>query len=234
MLPAITQLLQLQDRDQRIRALQKDLKDVPKHQERAKAQLADDQGAVDAALQRSRETEVKIKSVELDIQTRQNTIKRLQDQQFETRKNEEFQALGHEVTRYQNEVRGLEDKELEHMEELDAAKKMLSAAQAKLGETQKVVNEELRQLDERAAGLKKRLDDLLAERATLAAPIEADALDLYDRLLKKKGDSAVAQLENGICGGCHMKLVQSTVQEARRAEKITQCESCGRILYLAE
>jgi hypothetical protein len=232
--PAITQLLQLQDRDQRIRALQKDLKDVPKHQERAKAQLAGDQAAVDAALQRTRETEVKIKGVELDIQTRQNTIKRLQDQQFETRKNEEFQALGHEVQRYQNEVRALEDKELEHLEELDSGKKLLADAQAKLGETQKVVNEELRQLDERAAGLKKRLDDLLAERATLAAPIEADALDLYDRLLKKKGDSAVAPLEHGICGGCHMKLVQSTVQETRRAEKITQCESCGRILYIVE
>lgn len=232
--PSIAQLLQLQERDQRLRSLTKDLKDVPKLQERARAQLAGDQGAVEAALQKTREIEVRIKSVELDIQTRQNTIKRLQDQQFETRKNEEFQALGHEVQRYQNEVRAFEDKELEHMEELETAKQALAAAQAKLAGSQKLVNEELAQLEERGINLKKRVEETQAERATLAAPVEPQALDLYNRLMKNKGDAAVVALENGICGGCHMKLVQSTVLEVRHGEKLTQCESCGRILYIAE
>lgn len=234
MLQSIAQLLQLQERDQRLRALAKDLKDVPKLQERARMQLADDQAAVEAALHKTREIEVRIKSVELDIQTRQGTIKRLQDQQFETRKNEEFQALGHEVQRYQNEVRAYEDKELEHMEELETAKQALAAAQAKLAGSQKLVNEELAQLEERGANLKKRLDETQAERAALAAPIEPEALDLYNRLLKNKGDAAVVPLANGICGGCHMKLVQSTVLDVRHGEKLTQCESCARILYLEE
>ena len=113
MLPEITQLLQLQERDIRLRGLQKDIKDVPMLLQRAKLQLAGDQAAVDAALQKTRDIEVKIKSVELDIQTRQTSIKRLQDQQFETRKNDEFQAIGHEIKRYETEIRGHEDKELE-------------------------------------------------------------------------------------------------------------------------
>ena len=49
MLQDITKLIQLQERDQRIRALQKDLKDIPTMQTRAKMQLAGDQAAVDAA-----------------------------------------------------------------------------------------------------------------------------------------------------------------------------------------
>ena len=84
MLQEITKLLQLQERDQRIRALQKELKDIPKHEALAKSQLAGDTAAVEAGSLRAKEIEVKIKGVELDIQTRQNTIKRLQDQQFET------------------------------------------------------------------------------------------------------------------------------------------------------
>ena len=95
MLPEITQLLQLQERDLRLRGLQKDVKDVPMLQQHAKLQLSGDQAGVDAALQKTREIEVKIKSVELDIQTRQTSIKRLQDQQFETRKNDEFQVHWH-------------------------------------------------------------------------------------------------------------------------------------------
>lgn len=234
MLLETTQLLQLQDRDTRLRSLQKDLKDVPLLQQRAKLQLSGDQAAVDAALAKTRDVEVKIKAVELDIQTRNTSIKRLQDQQFETRKNDEFQALGHEIQRYQGEVRSLEDKELEHMEELDAAKKDLQAAQGRLAETQKHVNDDLKQLDERATVLQKRIEETKAERTAIAAPVEPAALDLYERLLKNKAGTAIVPLENGICGGCHMKVVHSTIQHLKQAEQITQCEMCGRILYLLE
>lgn len=232
--PEIPKLLQLQERDQRIRALQKDLKDVPRHEMAAKTKLAGDTAAVEAATLKVKEIEVKIKGVELDIQTRQNTIKRLGDQQFETRKNDEFQALGVEIKRYEADVRTLEDKEIEHMEELEAARAVLKQAQDLLAATQGRVNEELKALAERADGLKKRLAEVEAERAALAAPIDKPALDLYTRIFTKKGDAGVSALENGICGGCHMKVVSGTIQTARGGEILAQCDSCGRILYLVE
>lgn len=234
MLPEITKLLKLQERDQRIRQLQKELKDIPRLEAQARTQLAGDQAAVEAASQRIKEIEVTIKGVELDIQTRQNSIKRLHDQQFETRKNDEFQALGHEIQRYQKDVTALEDTELEHMEALEAAKGVLKEAQARLAVTQGRVNEELQALAERIAGVKSRLGGLEEERQALAEPVEPAALDLYSRLFAKKPDAAVVALENGICGGCHMKVVLGTVQQLRAGETITQCESCGRILYLVE
>jgi len=234
MLPEITQLLKLQERDQRIRALQKELKDIPKNEAMAKMQLAGDLASVEAASQKSKEIEVKIKSVELDIATRQNSIKRLHDQQFETRKNDEFQALGHEIKRYEGDVSTLEDTELEHMEALEKAKVVLKEAQAKLAITQGRVDEELKSLAIRAEGVKARLLIEEAERKTLAIPVEAPVLDLYNRLFTKKGDSAVVALNHGICAGCHMKVVTGTVQQLRAGETITQCESCGRILYLVE
>lgn len=232
--PAIPKLLQVQERDQRIRQLQKDLKDIPNLQTRAKTQLAGDQASVDRATQTMKETEVKIKSIQLDVQTRQTSIKRLQDQQFETRKNDEFTALGHEIKRYQAEVTSMEDKELDQMEALEADKASLKEAQAKLGETQKRVNDELKALDERAEGVKKRLEELTAERAELAAPVDEDTLDLYTRIFTKKGDAAVVPMENAMCGGCHMKVVTGIVQSLRQSVSLTQCESCGRILYLVE
>ncbi len=234
MLQDITKLIQLQERDQRIRGLQKDLKDIPNLQARAKMQLAGDQTAVDAANLAMKEVEVKIKNIQLDVQTRQTSIKRIQDQQFETRKNDEFAALGHEIKRYQGDVTALEDKELEQMEALEAAKLKLKEAQAKLAGTQVRVNEDLKNLDERAVGVNNRLADLLAERATLAAPIDPDALDLYTRIFTKKGDAAIVPMENAQCGGCHMKVVIGVIQSLKQSESLTQCESCGRILYMVE
>lgn len=231
MLPVVQQLLVLQERDQRIRSLQKDLKDAPLLEQRAKSRLADDETAVAAALAVVRDIEIKIKNLELDVQTRRNSIERLKQQQFETRKNEEFQALGHEVVRYENDIRGLEDKELELMEQLENAKPALNAANANLAETKRLVDEEIKALQERSKNVEAQLTQGKAERATLAAAIDGTTLSLYDRLMKSKGDSAVVLLNGEICGGCHVKVVRDTQLKLRADEVMTQCEQCGRILY---
>ena len=227
----IPKLLQLQERDQRILALQKDLRDVPKLEAVANHKLSSDNARVEEAQNRMRDIELKLKTLELDAKTRQNTLERLATQQFETRKNEEFQALGHEIKRYEGEVRQLEDRQLELMEELEQAKSALQDARTKREVTQGTVNQELQVVAQRAESLRTRLADLEAERAGLVGPIEASALDLYRRIFKKKNDSAVVALEHGICGGCHMKVVSGTIQRAREGSNLAQCDSCGRLLY---
>ena len=44
--------------------------------------------------------DLKVKKIDMDSETRRTTIKRLKVQQFETRKNDEYQAFNHEITRY--------------------------------------------------------------------------------------------------------------------------------------
>lgn len=231
MLPVVQQLLVLQERDQRIRALTKDLKDLPLLQQRATSRLADDEAAVAGALAAVREVEMKIKSLDLDAQTRRTSIQRIKEQQFQTRKNEEFQALSHEVTRYEKEVRDLEDRELEFMEQLEAVKPAHAKAVAKLAETKKHVDEELGAIAERGKNVAAQLAELKADRAQLAAAVDPDALALYDRLLKSKGDAAVVPLLGEICQGCHVKVVIGTQYKLKADEEITQCEQCGRVLY---
>ncbi|HEY2573681.1 MAG TPA: C4-type zinc ribbon domain-containing protein [Verrucomicrobiaceae bacterium] len=234
MLPVVQQLLVLQERDQRIRALTKDLRDLPLLQQRANSRLADDEAAVAQALAAMREVELKIKNLDLDAQTRRTSIARIKDQQFTTRKNEEFQALGHEITRYEKEVHDLEDKELEFMEQLETVKPAHVAANAKLAETKKHVAEELQAITERGKNLETQLQDVKASRTQVAAAIDPDTLGLYDRLMKSKGDAAVVPLRGEICQGCHVKVVRDTQIKLKADDAITQCEQCGRILHLEE
>lgn len=232
MLPVVQQLLVLQDRDQRIRNLSKDLKDIPNLQKRAQLRLADDEAAVAEALGKVREVELKIKNLELDIQTRKNTIVRLKDQQFATRKNEEFRAMGNEIERYGKEVFNLEDQELELMEQLETVKPGLTTAQQTLNATKTSVQEEIHELGERAKAIEVRLGELRTERLNLAGPVEPAALATYDRLIKSKGDAAVVLVEGGACKGCHVKVISGTLNSLRADTEITHCEQCGRILYI--
>ena len=112
MLAEIQSLLILQDRDQRLRSLDEDLKLIPINKERAKERLANDLSAVEAAKKAIQENEIAIKNLELDIGTRKDTLTKLKVQQYETKKNEEFTALANEIDRYNKDVDDLETQEL--------------------------------------------------------------------------------------------------------------------------
>ena len=233
MIPEIEKLLILQQRDQTIDELEADLKRIPNEKELAKSRLASSQKAVADAKTTAQENEVAIKAIELDIETRKNTIGRLKTQQFETRKNEEFRAIGTEIDRYQNEIDELETNELELMETGDGLGEKLSEAKEFLSKAEASVEEELKTYDVREEEEKKRLTEVKALREKAASNIgDEDLIELYERLRKARGSDAIAPLsESGQCGGCHVKVTPATLLKVNADKEIVQCENCGRILY---
>ena len=231
MLPEVEELLIVQDRDQKIQAIQNELAKIPRDKARAEEKLSNDKQAVLDAKSAFQQNEVAIKNVELDIATRRTTIDKLKTQQFETKKNEEYTALGEDVIRYTDMVDSLETDELELMEKADELKAVHATALEALAATQKLVDQDIADLDTKAQQNQARLDELLAERSLLAQKIDASLLALYDRLLKSKGKDPVAPLKGSQCGGCHMKVTASTVVNVQAEKAVAQCENCGRILY---
>lgn len=234
MLAEVRALLILQDRDRRLLVLSKDLEKLPQDEARAKAKLAGDEDAVTRAHTAVVDCEVRLKRLELDAGTRRTTIQRLKLQQFETRKNEEYQALGHEVTRYEKEVDELETRELELMEEMDVARGALKVAQAARDHDRKLVAEDLALIAQRRERLEGERRDVEAERDALASQVPESILPLYQRLMKTKAGLAVAPMQDAKCGGCHMKLIASTVVKVQSGREIARCEDCGRILYVED
>ena len=110
----LEKLLILQDRDQKIRQIGIEIRTLPQQRKNLEAQLAATAASLESLKQRARQLEVERKKLELDVGTRQSSISRLKTQQYETRKNDEFQAMGHEIERYEKEIVQLEDQELVH------------------------------------------------------------------------------------------------------------------------
>jgi hypothetical protein len=113
MLSEIESLLVIQDRDQRILKLKEDLKRIPIAKERAQERLANGLASVAQSKSAIQQNEIAIKNTELDIGVRKDTLAKLKTQQYETKKNEEFTALGNEVTRYTDVLYVLHTKDLE-------------------------------------------------------------------------------------------------------------------------
>ena len=234
MLPELQQLLILQEKDQHIRRMKLDLKKLPSDQEKARLRLSDDTEAVKKAKLAVQENEVAIKSLELDIQTRRTSIARMKTQQFETRKNEEYAALGSEIDRYGRDVTALEDRELELMEKAETLKETHAKAEAALAKTKQLVEEELKKIGERHANVTGQLAEMEAIRAERAAKVDPDLLETYDRIFTHRGDAAIVVLEGGICRGCHMKVTASVVSAAKGEKALVSCSNCGRMVYYSD
>jgi predicted nucleic acid-binding Zn-ribbon protein len=174
------------------------------------------------------------KKLELDVGTRAETISRLKTQQYQTRKNDEFQAIGHEIERYENEIRKLEDQELEVMLDADKLKAEIEAAEKSVRATKESISRQLNDLETKSKTLENRQDELAKERETLASKIDGDLLHRFERLFNSKGDAAIVAVEHGVCTGCHMKVTTATASQVKAGKEIVSCENCGRILYLAE
>jgi len=232
MLDEIRALLVLQDRDRRLLRLDEDLEKLPRDETRARNQLAGDEAALKKAHEALMAAELIVKKHEMEVQTRRNTLARLKQQQFETRKNEEFQAIAHEITRYEKDVDQFETAELEAMEEVDRLRAEQAKAETALAKTRALVDEDLVKIAERGERIRSERAEVTAERENAASLAPEELLPLYERLMKSKNGMALAPLEDGKCQGCHMKLIPSTIVAVQAGKEITRCEDCGRILYI--
>ena len=149
MLPEIEQLLIIQDRDQKITKLNSDIERLPLEEQQAKQRLKSVIESVNSAESEIKGNEVEISKIELDIDTRKDSITKLKNQQLETKKNEEFAAMEHSITNYQDEISKLEDSQLELMEKGEELNNSLEEAKDIHAKEQKVVDAELAIIKER-------------------------------------------------------------------------------------
>ena len=227
-------MLVLQERQQKIRQIQAEIKTMPQQRQSLEAQLAASAAAVAALKSKAQHLEMDRKKLELDAGTRQESINRLKTQQYETRKNDEFRAMGNEIERYEKEIRAIEDQELELMDQAEKAKAELAAEEKKASSVRDSIARQMADLDEKGKTLEGRLSELTAERTELAGKIEEDLLGRFERLFASKGDAAIVALEHEVCTGCHMKVTTQTAHRVKNGKEIVSCEQCGRILYAAE
>lgn len=231
MLETIEKLLILQDRDQKILSVRTQLADVGPERASLHAKATATQAGLTAAKERVKQLESERKRLELDVEAKKSLIEKYANQQLQTRKNEEYRALAHEIETCKAQINAIEDNEIELMEQGEAANKQVALAQKEANEAKKLVDEKITNLDQREENLKKELAELESNRDVLSAAVEDSARSRYERLFKSKGGKVVVGIQHGVCGGCHMKLQQQLVVTCKAQQEIVTCGNCGRILY---
>jgi predicted nucleic acid-binding Zn-ribbon protein len=232
MLEAIEKLLALQDRDQRLRTLRLELQAIP-GEIASKQKLVQDAAArLDNARSRSKAIEVEKKALDVEIAAKRDQISRYKNQQLQTRKNEEYSALSHEIENAERAISAIEDKELALMEEAEGLSPQLAAADKAHAEDKAKYDAQIATIREKEGNLKNRIDELAAGRGALLEGIDEDLIERYDRIFETKNARAVVPVEHDVCTGCHMKVTAQTSLALRSDKSIVSCPQCGRLLHL--
>jgi predicted nucleic acid-binding Zn-ribbon protein len=231
MLESIEKLLILQDSDRRLIRLHAELADIDPQRRLVLGRKATAEQEFEKARHQGLHLESERKKLELEVEARKELIAKYSAQQWQTRKNEEYKALSHEIETCKGAIRSLDDQQIGLMEQIEAAEKHTQAATATLRQARADADLQLQQYADAETRLRKQLAEAEAVRARHAQTVDPLLLTRYERILKSKGDKVVVDIVRGVCGGCHMKLARQDVINCQADREIVQCTNCGRILY---
>jgi len=232
--PIIEKLLLVQHHDCELMRLERELSDIPAHRQAIEGRLEEHRAALARAKEELRSKQAAIKEAELEVETCRGKIRKLREQQMQLKSNKDFRAMEEEIAGVDRNIRTLEDGMLELMELVEAAQARIRQLDAELKEEEARVHQEVAALEQRAQDLRTRAEAARQERARAAAEIEPERLRQYERILEHHRDRALVPVENGACGGCHMKLPPYQCHEARKQATVVLCEFCHRMLYWPE
>jgi uncharacterized protein len=231
--PVIEKLLILQERDARRLSLEAQLGSLPAEIQGIRAKIVAEKAALDQAKGEMRDLEAKKKVMETEIGSAETKLAKYRTQQVSVRKNDEYQALGHEIDTVTAEIGNLEEKEIELLYQIDEARKRFNNAEQTMRDHIAGHEARIKLLEERQTNLGEELAAVKTEVETARAPLGEAVCRVYDRVASRHQPTPVVALQGGKCGGCHLK-VSSEVESASRARdqsSLVHCDQCGRIVW---
>jgi len=234
--PAIPHLIELQRVDHQIALFHSELESFPKRLREADTKLTGARAEVAAAQDALRKINTERKKFEFEGQEWKDRARKYREQSGAVKTNEAYRALQHEIANAEAEVAKAEDRQLEVMMKAEEAERRVKLGESRLKEAEQGVAAERQSIEAQAAEKKKQLEAAAAEREKIIAPVPEELRDLYSRVAKRHGGTAMAQVRDDQCRGCGLRVLPHIVQELRSetSEEVYRCESCGLILYMLE
>jgi predicted nucleic acid-binding Zn-ribbon protein len=226
----LANLIELQKSDAEIARLNAEIASLPKKVTAIEEKLAVSKGRAEKAKAALKADEQARRKYEVDIESQRQKISKYRDQMLSVKTNQEYQALGHEVSFAEQAIAKLEDKILETMVDADGKNADLKRAEADLKAHTAEIEKEKNIARERTTQDEKELVEWKVRRDGIRKAVSSDVLGHYDRVLKFRG-SAIAEARNQKCQACQVMLRHQVYNDLRSTDQFVTCDSCNRILY---
>jgi len=227
------ELLLLHGRDRRHGKLEEELNLLPEDIQRIEKKILTEKESIDIAVSEWKELESKNNALEKEILEIGDKITKNKLRQLEVKKNEEYQALETEISSLSDLQANKEDEQIEVLVNIDDAQATALIAQDKIAKKVKELELQKVNFEERVLKIKSEIVDLEREIEEARKSVEVEMLRTYDRVKKVVSRPPfLAPLKDQKCSGCNLRVSNDVISTALVEQKLTQCDQCGRIVYV--
>lgn len=231
--PHLKPLIELQAVDFRLIGIRERLAQFPKRLAEVEARVTAAKQQVAAAKEALLTGQKERKTYEMDVEQWKERAKKYRSQSGEVKSNEAYKALLHEIQNAEDEIAKAEDRLLERMVSGEEYDRQVKTAEAKVKEIEAVAAKERQTIQAEYNASQKELTAAEALRAATMKAVPEDLVDHYERIAKRHGGIALAQIRGEGCGQCGVHIRPHVIQQLQREnnEGFFHCETCTRILY---
>ncbi len=231
----LRRLIDLQIIDEDVYRFKRDLREKPLLVEEFKAEFEAKKATLKQLEDKLKTIQVAQKSLDNDLKDKEAGIVKADQSLSLLKTNKEYSAKLLEIENLKADKSIVEEKILMGFDEVEAAKKAIDAEKAIVAQYEKDFNTKKKEVDDALAIAQDQLKVKESQRQRIAPEVRPDYLSRYERILNNKDGLAIVPMnDKQSCSGCYMHLTEQRVNEIKRYDQLVACDSCARILYLAD
>lgn len=231
--PHVKKLLDLQQVDQEISSLTKDIDALPVEESKRRRRLDELARIRDDKRAAMQKTELDARALDKAVRGSDDEIRRLNERLNVVRNNAEYQATLFQIEAVRRERDITQDECLKLLEQVEAQKPVVAAAEAAHQEESRTFAAFLEEAERLRSSRAGDIAAARARRAGLTDGIPPDLLREYEGLYKTRDRLAVCAVQDGYCQGCYNKITMNDTARLMGLSSVVRCGSCQRILYLS-
>lgn len=222
-------LVKIQSLTEEIRETAAELESIPLKIAKLEKEIEKADASFAEKKDRIQEIKKLYKMKEGDIAENDEKAKKLNQQVFSVKTNEEYRAILTEIEFLKQNNKKTEDEMMKLLEEEDQLKREIDKYGRETKEYVSKRNSEIEALKKRSLELeeKKKIDSYAYEDDLKKLPV--DVRKVYVRIAKARGN-AICLVTDNTCTGCYANLTHQFLNDLKKHDRIILCESCGRIL----
>jgi len=224
-------LIQLQQIDSKIRAIQRTIENVPGKITEVESPLQDSQNVLNRIKQQYEAFEKKKREKERALEDINDKINKLKMRTGEIKTNKEYQALLKEIKAVEDARSSIEDDILSAMEDADTLGKQIKTEEQNYRANKEKVEALKKDIENEKSETEKELLKVQGIREKVIEAVDSEVYDQYFMLLEICGGLAVIEVKDEICQGCSMNIPPQLFVELKKNEEIYNCPHCRRILF---
>jgi hypothetical protein len=229
--PELSQLVELQELDQEIQRVTDRLASIPAEREQIDSTF--NQYAAEFLELRARydQTLEDRKRLEAELAQAQETNDKYKQDLMRVRNEKEYVTALREIDATKKQMGVLETEILKRMEEVEKLEADIKISAPDVDKRRSEVDQDLAVLSSENDKGEQKVVVLSRRRKELTSSIPQQILAVYERVARIRRGQALAEVRNGICTACRMRVRPKVFSDVRKGDQLITCDNCARILY---